>query len=495
MFVEVNSIATAGQTPEAALAAIPVTPPERDWTLLIGRSQSDFVRAVHTGNGNFELSFQAAKDLRKADLPVTADSLRSIVSKYLSGDNSWRSNHKWVNPQVAKSRSPAPFKFEDPFPSMGTPRWMTRLSIVAVVFAIVLPFAWPFLPKPQFGFFDIPLPAAIDSEAARIIMGFMLVVTAVFVFAVIVKGYETRSAGKWATTTGKIIHSSEGFENKFQMDHSIPVSTRVPKIEYEYFAGGVRRTATRISLAEIIGDDEIPGILARYPEGKSVSVHYNPNAPHEALLERGTPPGIAKGCLYIALFGILGTLALMWLVTNGWKIISGQLPNSIPPLMAIAGIAGLVFTASAVSIFRSTSKARFFPRATATIKRAEIVEFVSGVRRNATITGRSVQQKAWKPVVEYSFETNGRQHVSRGIWLDREDAGSKAFAQSVIDRYPVGSYHQAFVDPLNPKRSALEIKGGALIWLLLAVGLGSLFVAYVATGLNPALVFWTQPAG
>ncbi len=493
MHVELNGVSLADQSLDAALAALSGSPPERGWTLLVGRSGTDFVRATHLGNGKYELAFLAGKDLRKAAEPVEVNALRSALGKYAAGNDSWRGEHQWINPGAAKSKSAAPFKLETEFPAMGGSSLVRRLSIVAVVAVIIAPFAWPYLPKPQYGFFDIPLPAAIDSEAARIILGFMLVIAAVFALAVTVKGFETRSAAKWATTTGKIIHSSQGFVNKFQMDMSVPVTTAVPKIEYEYTVGGARHTASRISLAEIIGEDEIPGILAKYKEGSAVTVHYNPRAPHEALLERGTPPGIAKGCLYIALFGMGATLVLMWIVTNGWQIVSGQSPNSIPPLVAIAGIAGLVFTGSAFSIFRRLSKARSFPLVTATIRRTDIVEFVSSVRRNATVTGRTIKQTAWKPVVEYAYDFNGRERISRSIWLDREDAGSKAFAQRVIDRFPVGSHHMAHVDPDNPKRSALEIKGGAMIWMLLAVGLFCLFVAYVATGLNPALVFWDQP--
>jgi hypothetical protein len=59
----------------------------------------------------------------------------------------------------------------------------------------------------------------------------------------------------------------------------------------------------------------------------------------------------------------------------------------------------------------------------------------------------------------------------------------------------MGTQHSNFYDPANPGRSALEIKGGAVIWLLFAVGLFCLFVAFVSTGLIPGWVFWQQPTG
>jgi hypothetical protein len=167
----------------------------------------------------------------------------------------------------------------------------------------------------------------------------------------------------------------------------------------------------------------------------------------------------------------------------------------MPPVVAITGIVGLGFTAAAIGILRTLVAARRWPQAMTTIRKTEVVEFTTVQRREGSSTRRRQVTRSWKPVVEYTYEVDGRSHLSRGIWLDREDAGSRKFAEGVIARYPIGSHHPAWYDPGNPGRSALQIKGGAVVWLLLAVGFLCLFFAFVATGLVPEWVFWKQPQG
>ncbi len=483
---EAPSLADLEAAVEAALA-------RPGHVIRVGRSPTDFVEAEHLGDGSFRLAYASGSTPRKANQPVDTAEAAAVLSLYLEGSEAWRSRHEWEGSPV---REMARFGDRKAATPMRAPTAALSLTSLFLVLLISLFVFWPYLPDTGYGLFDIKLPAAIDSTPARLILGFVVVVTLIILALLAIKTWETRGTGRWPAAKGKITRSREAFTQHRTSSEDMPQNYKVADIAYEYVVAGKRYTGRRISHAEIIAQEEVPGLLARYPVGAEVDVFHDPDEPSDAVLERGAPPGLAKGCLALVAIVVAGTVFLMWMVTSGGEIVQRLLPNSMPPVLAITGLAGLVFTGAGIGIVKTLVAARRWPQATATIRKAEVIEFTTVQRRDSGSSSRRRQvTRSWKPVVEYDYEVNGRTHLSRSIWLDREDAGTRKFAESVVARFPVGSRHPNFYDPANPGRSALEIKGGAVIWLLFAIGIFCLFVAFVSTGLIPGWVFWQQPTG
>lgn len=474
-------------------AAVEAAMTQQGHVIRVGRSPTDFVEAEHLGGGSFRLAYASGSKPRKAAEPVDTVEAAAVLALYREGSEAWRSRHEWEGSPVREMARFGDRKVASPVRAPAAALSLTSLFLVLLISLFVF---WPYLPRTGYGLFDIRLPAAIDSTPARLILGFVVVVTLIVLALLAIKTWETRGTGRWPAAKGKITRSQEAFTQHRTSSEDMPQNYKVADIAYEYVVAGKRYTGRRISHAEIIAQEEVHGLLAKYPVGVEVEVFHDPDEPSDAVLERGAPPGLAKGCLALVAIAVGGTLFLMWVVTNGNEWMTSYLPNAMPPVVVIAGIAGLAFTGAGLGILRTLAAARRWPQATATIRKTEVVEFTTVQRRDPGSSSRRRQvTRSWKPVVEYDYEVNGRSHLSRSIWLDREDAGTRKFAEGVVARYPMGTQHSNFYDPANPGRSALEIKGGAVIWLLFAVGLFCLFVAFVSTGLIPGWVFWQQPTG
>ena len=79
-----------------------------------------------------------------------------------------------------------------------------------------------------------------------------------------------------------------------------------PRIAYSYEVNGTSYTSERISFAAGVPPKETDSVLARYPEGKSVTVQYAPDKPSEAVLESGVNRNVtAQFRLLIVCFVII----------------------------------------------------------------------------------------------------------------------------------------------------------------------------------------------
>jgi hypothetical protein len=65
-----------------------------------------------------------------------------------------------------------------------------------------------------------------------------------------------------------------------------------PYVTYSYAVNGVNFTSNRVSFAAAIPKKEIDNVLARYPAGQAVTVHYQPDNPVQAVLEPGSGPHV-----------------------------------------------------------------------------------------------------------------------------------------------------------------------------------------------------------
>lgn len=125
----------------------------------------------------------------------------------------------------------------------------------------------------------------------------------------LIKGSRSKS---WPTTEGRII-STKLSESRGRW------GTRfyAPMIKYEYEVGEDTYTCDRLNLGDRSSTStrETAAVFARYPEGRKVTVHYNPKAPKEALLEVGS-----KGVNWIlVLVGAGMTVGGVFAARAKWK--------------------------------------------------------------------------------------------------------------------------------------------------------------------------------
>ena len=75
-----------------------------------------------------------------------------------------------------------------------------------------------------------------------------------------------------------------------------------------------------------------------------------------------------------------------------------------------------------------------------------------------------------RPVVEYTYQVDGRAYRGNQIQLMMQVSGSQGYAQKKAGKYPAGSAVTVLYDPANPGNAALE-KPGGMTWIILAVAL------------------------
>jgi hypothetical protein len=134
-----------------------------------------------------------------------------------------------------------------------------------------------------------------------IVIGFALLVvgTVAVVLGVEERLEAARASAAWPTTEGEVVET--------WMSRSSGVHVR-----YRYTVAGVDYESDRIRLVEKFWRDQRSDIVARYPEGRRVTVAYDPLDPSSAVLEPGASRGaVTKKLIGPLVLGIAG-LGLIW---------------------------------------------------------------------------------------------------------------------------------------------------------------------------------------
>ena len=125
----------------------------------------------------------------------------------------------------------------------------------------------------------------------------------------LITGLRSRS---WSTTQGTIT-STDLTETRGRWGRR----SYQPVIHFEYEVAGTKFSGNRLDLGgqQTSSTSEVAKVFARYPEGGTVTVHYNPKHPETALLEAGT-----KGTNWLLfLVGLVMTGAGVLAARSKWK--------------------------------------------------------------------------------------------------------------------------------------------------------------------------------
>jgi hypothetical protein len=128
----------------------------------------------------------------------------------------------------------------------------------------------------------------------------------------IVHGLNSRN---WPTTEGKVVHS--GVQAHQSMDDEGDISTTYgASIEYAFNVSGQEIQGTRRSFTDMRTNSvrRAEQILARYPQGSSVTVYHHPDKPSLSVLEPGVKWWIYALMIIVLgllVFGVIGALGLI----------------------------------------------------------------------------------------------------------------------------------------------------------------------------------------
>jgi hypothetical protein len=114
-------------------------------------------------------------------------------------------------------------------------------------------------------------------------------------------------ANAWPVAAGEIVSST--VEQRHATENGKTRTTHLPIVEFAYTVDGNRLHSRQVKLGlEVSGSESFAqGIVARYPAGAPVEVHYDPQDPSNAALENPTETnwillGVALACFAVALY-------------------------------------------------------------------------------------------------------------------------------------------------------------------------------------------------
>ncbi len=166
-------------------------------------------------------------------------------------------------------------------------------------------------------------------RAARWIWALALIVAVAIVSTSGLRIYRVLSSAAWPTTTGTVTFSA--------LEHT-PMGRTVMKYElqlrYHYKVQGIRYESDRLTFAgssDYVGrtgaEKRVQRALAAYPEGASVTVHYQPAGPGVAVLETDVPGRLYKLLLAGAALAILSIIGFR----RRWTLQTDHLSKPFDP--------------------------------------------------------------------------------------------------------------------------------------------------------------------
>jgi hypothetical protein len=302
---------------------------------------------------------------------------------------------------------------------------------------------------------------------------------------------QNRSIRSWKEAAGRIVSSrpvsreirSKKFSTMGSQRHTDfitdeKIDTRnFADVNYTFAAGGNTYRGNRISLSEDQGNFEVPETLKRYPQGKAVTVYYNPADPNECILERDDPSNIRNA--WLAVLVLVALIAAGFVaITQGADWLSGVIAQpKRTPLVVVLGIFALVMMLFARMIGQQIRTMKGWSKTSGRITRAEVQTAVQTHSRPNS--GRRYDVTMYVPRIIYTYQVDGNSFEGDNTGTSGS-ANTPAFAEKYVKRYPLQTPVQVFYDPKDPTQSTLALPGKMLplaLWLIAAVLAGAAYAA------------------
>jgi Protein of unknown function (DUF3592) len=152
-------------------------------------------------------------------------------------------------------------------------------------------------------------------------------IVGLLVLVTLIKYIEVVRARSWLQTSGKIT-AAKAVSRAVRIGVNNPAEMReFADVTYQFIVDGKKRTGSRVSIGEDLGNGDVAGTLSRYRKGTEVTVYYNPKNLDQTVLEREPPAKLFQiMVLFIAalIAGAIVTVdGAIWLADS----VAAELPN------------------------------------------------------------------------------------------------------------------------------------------------------------------------
>jgi hypothetical protein len=266
---------------------------------------------------------------------------------------------------------------------------------------------------------------------------------------------------------------SEG-NTEFVTDETIE-TRNFAEISYSFAVGASTYRGSRISVAVDSGNFEVAERLRRYPEGKAVTVVYNPTNPNECILERDDPGNICKAWLAVVVLVALIVVGFI-AITQGADRLSGIIKNSaMTPLVVALVVFGLFMMLFARVAGKQSREMKGWPKIAGHITQSQVETTVQEHR--PTNARRDYNVTMYVPRIIYSYQVDGNSFQGDNVgWSG--SASTPSYAEKYVKRFALQAPVEVFYNPQVPTQSTLKAPSGAfalVLWLLAFMFIGAAF--------------------
>jgi hypothetical protein len=303
------------------------------------------------------------------------------------------------------------------------------------------------------------------------LVGIACAISALIATATFVKWWQVKVASHWLPAPGKIVSARVVARTvtSISNDSSSQGASEIrnfPEIEFDYAVNGKKFHGTRYSVQENLGNFEIPETMARYPKGAKVTVFYDPKDPAKAVIERTMPDGAFKFMIYLSAGLIIGTIALILMVSDGLRALTPYLPR---PQNAGAAtfltIMGLFILRMAFLQKGLADTAKTWPTVKGTIGESGIETLQT---RSSTSTTYGPWRSVFRSKIVYSYSVAGQPYSADRVAFGAVVTSSlPSLISGRTQRYPEQGRVDVYYDPANPASAVLERRVGGM-WILWA---------------------------
>jgi hypothetical protein len=322
-----------------------------------------------------------------------------------------------------------------------------------------------------------------------------LLIPAGLACAIIAVQWKYRRIRSWKQATGRVETarsvarelrskrfrmSGSGSSTDYVSDETVRTGN-FAEISYSFAVGANTYRGNRIGLGEP-DSAQVVATLKRYPQGKIVVVHYNPENPDECILERDDEGNIGKAWRAAAVLVAL-ILAGFVAITQG----ANWLQTVMPDPRRVPAVAGLIlFSLVMMLVGRLLSKQaramRKWPRTAGRIVRSEVDTTMQ--RHSRPNMARDYDVKMYFARIVYAYEVGGNSFEGDDIgWSVGADKPS--VAEKYVRRYPLQSSVQVFYNPDDPTQSTLAPSGTVFALVLWLIAAAVAFAAFAVGWLLP----------
>jgi hypothetical protein len=287
------------------------------------------------------------------------------------------------------------------------------------------------------------------------------------------------ATSSWPTVRGVVVSSEVRWK-----EGSSGTARYVAEITYSYVVNDVKRSSDRIAYTNPRTDSRSDAreITDRYPVGKQVQLHYDPDDPYTAVLE----PGASTGAyIAVAVAGVLMLGGVLVIARAFAPKPSPQLRTQEPrtrpdPRRIVFGVGALIFLGAGVGLL---------VLGTGQLKKARASESwpsVQGIVVSSTVERSSEHDNTdhYQASVVYEYAVDGVTYSCNRVSYGAT-RGLQEEAQAEAKRYPKGKRVEVYYDPDDPDVAVLEPgkAGEPYLWL----GLGGAFAVVGLIGLGVAV--------